>query len=249
MRAILVVLAAGVLLAGPGAATTLDDILAKYIKTVGGMDRIQAVHTLRRTGRSIRGGGFETPVVQENERPGRVRKDVIRQGLVGITAYDGAIAWKIQPWQGKKDPEPLGDEEMKGILLDADFDGPLVNSREKGIAVALVGPDQVEGTDVEKLKVTHPNGDVDYYYLDAEYAVPIKIDSKRMVRGAEREYETMLGDYKAVSGWFLPHAYETRVKGSPAVQQVVYDTIQANVPIAVERFNRPGDASPPGPKP
>ena len=106
----------------------------------------------------------------------------MRQGLVGVTAYDGTTGWKIQPWQGKKDPEPLGEEEMKSLLVDADFDGPLVDHRRKGISIELIGPDEVEGTDVHKLKVTHPNGDVDFYYLDTEFAVPIKIETRRMVQ-------------------------------------------------------------------
>ena len=35
------------LLAAPLSAQTADDIIAKYVKTVGGMDKIQAVKTLR----------------------------------------------------------------------------------------------------------------------------------------------------------------------------------------------------------
>jgi hypothetical protein len=37
----------------------------------------------------------------------------------------------------------------------------------------------VEGTDAFKLKVTLKNGDVRYYFMDTDYYVPIKIESKR----------------------------------------------------------------------
>ena len=61
----------------------------------------------------------------------------------------------------------------------------------------------VEGTDAFKLKVTLANGDVRYYYMDTDYYVPIKIETKRMIRGAEQEFETSLGDYKEVAPIFL----------------------------------------------
>lgn len=124
--------------------------------------------------------------------------------MTGIDAYDGKTGWKIEPWNGKKDPESLGEEEMKSILEDSDFDGPLVNYKQKGNKVEFVGMDQFEGTDTFKLKVTLANGDVYFYYLDTDYYVPIKVDTKRVIRGAEREYETALGDYKEVAAGTCP---------------------------------------------
>ena len=239
MRGTLVVIVGLALFAGAAAAETAEEIVAKYVQNVGGMGKIQAVKTLRRTGKFIGDGGFEARVVQENKRGNLVREEFSMQGLTGINAYDGKTGWKVQPWRGKKDPEPMGEEEMKGILEDSDFDGPLVNYQQKGNKVEFAGMDEVEGTDVFKLKATLPNGDVFCYYMDTDHYVPIKVETKRMVRGAEREYETMLGDYKEVSGWYLPFASESGVKGSQDRSQVVYAKIEANVPIADSRFSKP----------
>ena len=52
--------------------------------------------------------------------------------MTGVNAYDGKTGWKIDPFEGKKDPESLGEEELKSIIEDSDFDGPLVNYAEKG---------------------------------------------------------------------------------------------------------------------
>src|SRR5215210_5286570 len=239
MRRFLLGIAGLALCAMPVSAQTAEEIVANYIKTVGGMDKIQAVQTLRRSGKFIGGGGFEAAILEENKRKGMVRQEFSIQGLTGIVAYDGKTGWKIEPWQGKKDPEPLGEEEMKQIIEDSDFDGPLVNYQQKGNRVEYVGMDQVEGTDAYKLKVTLSSGDVRYYYMDTDYFVPIKIDTKRMVRGAEREYETTLGDYKEVAGWYLPHSIEVNVKGSQDRQKTTYEKIEANVAIADSRFARP----------
>ena len=239
MRRVLLMLAGLALLAVPASAQTAEEIVAKYIKTVGGADKIQAVKTLRRTGTFNGGGGFEAPIVEENKRNNMVRQEFSLQGLTAVNAYDGNTGWKIEPWQGKKDAEPLGEEEMKQIVEDSDFDGPLVNYQQKGNKVEFVGMEPVEGTDAFKLKVTVRSGDVRYYFMDTDYYVPIKIETKRMVRGAEREYETSLGDYKEVNGWYMPFSVESNVKGSPNRGKVTYEKIEANVPLDEARFHMP----------
>ena len=249
MRKVVLALATLALFAIPASAQTVDEIVAHYLKTIGGMEKIQAVKTLRRTGKFIGGGGFEAVVLQENKRGNSVREEFVLQGMTGINAYDGKTGWKVEPWSGKKDAESLGEEEMKSILEDSDFDGPLVNYRQKGNKVEFAGMDQYEGTDTFKLKVTLANGDVYFYYLDTDYYVPIKIDTKRIIRGAEREYETALADYKEVAGWYLPYSIETNVKGSQDRSKVVYEKIEANTPIDDKRFNMPVVAKSPPQKP
>ena len=56
--------------------------------------------------------------------------------------------------------------------------------------------------------------------MDTDYYVPIKIETQRMIRGAERDYETILGDYKEVNGWYLPFSIENGVKGNPNRQKI-----------------------------
>lgn len=218
---------------------TADEIVAKYVKTIGGMEKVDAIKSLKKTGRYTGGGGFEIRIVEENKRPDLVRQEMFLQGMVGVTAWDGKTGWKIEPWEGKKDVEPLGEEELKQIVEDSDFDGPLVHYKEKGNAVELVGTEPVEGTDAYKLKVTLKNGDVRFYFMDTDYFVPIKIETKRMIRGAERESETSLGDYKEVAGVYMPHSFETGAKGSTRRAKVVYDRIEANVPLDDALFHPP----------
>jgi outer membrane lipoprotein-sorting protein len=239
MRKLLLAAACVALLAANAPAQTADEIVQKFIKTVGGMEKIQAVKSLRRVGKYSGGGGFEAQYVEENKRPNLVRQEFIIQGMTGVYAYDGRDGWKIEPWNGKKDAESVGEEDLKTLIEDSDLDGPLVNYKQKGVKVEYVGMDEVEGTDAHKLKVTLANGDVRFYFMDTDYFVPIKIETKRMVRGAEREYETILGDYKEVGGWYLPFSVESGVKGSPNRQKITYEKIEANVALDDSRFTRP----------
>jgi outer membrane lipoprotein-sorting protein len=230
-------------------AQTVDEIIAHYIKAVGGMDKIESIRTLRRTGKWFGGGGFEAVIVQENKRDSSVREEFSLQGMTAINAYDGRTGWKIEPWNGKKDPEALGEEEMKSVVEDADFDGPLIDYKRKGNKVEFIGIDKFEGTDTYKLRVTKSNGDVYVIYLDTDFYMPIRVDTKRIVRGEEREYETALADYKLVNGWYLPYSVETNPKGRSDKTKVVFDKIEANVQIDDQRFAMPKAATPSDTKP
>jgi hypothetical protein len=64
MRRFLLALLGLALFAWPAAAQTADEIIAKYVKTIGGAQKLEALKTLRRTGKFTGGGGFEAVVVQ-----------------------------------------------------------------------------------------------------------------------------------------------------------------------------------------
>ncbi len=226
---------------------SVDAIIGKYMERVGGADRVLGAQSIRRIGKFYGGGGFEAELRYENKRPNLVREEFVFGGMTGVTAYDGKNGWKIEPWQGKKDAESLGEEELKGVIEESWFDDPLFDYKKKGNTVELVGNDQIEGTDVFKLKVTlGENGDVRTYYLDADSYVPIKIEVKRTIRGAEREFEVELGDYKEVNGWYLPFSVATGAKGSSSAnkQQIGWERIEINVPLDDRRFAKPVGAPP-----
>ncbi|MFL5331258.1 MAG: VPS10 domain-containing protein [Gemmataceae bacterium] len=223
----------------PASAQTADELVSKYITAIGGMEHIQAIKSIRRTTKYV-GGGAEIVVVEENKRPNRIRIDTTMMGLTGVDAFDGQQGWKIEPWGGKKDVEPLNEEEMRSFVLAADLDGPLVNYQAKGHKIENLGSEAFEGTDTFKLKVTLKNGDALTYFLDKDTYVPIKIETTRFIRGAERQYETILGNYKQVAGVYFPYSIESGSKGSPRRQQQVIEKIEVNKPIADERFLKPG---------
>src|SRR5262245_9745769 len=247
-----VVLLATALLTLPASlpSQTVDEIIAKYAQRIGGAERLRGVTSVRRTGKFIGGGGFEAKLEFVSARPNKVREEMTLGGMTGVNAYDGKTGWKIEPWGGKKDPEALGEDETKGIVEDAEFIDPLLNYKEEGNKAEFLGLDQLEGTDVYKLKLTlASNGDVRTYYLDQDSGVPIKYEVKRTVRGAEREFEVELGDYKEVKGVFFPFSFAIGAKGSTSADksQYAWERIETNVTIDDARFAKPG--APQAPKP
>ena len=63
-------------------AQTVDELVAKYAQRVGGAERLQAIQSVRRTGKFYGGGGFEAQVANENKRPNKVREEFAFGGEV-----------------------------------------------------------------------------------------------------------------------------------------------------------------------
>ena len=238
-RKLLIILAALALLAPAARAQSVDEIIARNVEALGGMDKLQSVKTLRSTA-TLKMGSFQVAVEAENKRPDKVRQEFILQGLAQVSAYDGKTGWQVNPFQGRKDPELLSADDTKGLQVDADIDGPLVNYKQKGSVAELVGHDSVEGTDCYKIKLTLKHGDVRIYYLDADSYMVIKLETQTIIRGSLQERETYYGDYEKVEGIYYPFTSESGQKDQPDRLQVTLDKIEVNVPLDDSRFAVPG---------
>jgi len=168
-------------------AQTAEELVAKNIQAKGGLEKIKAIQSVRMSGTQDN-DGFKAAVTQENKRPDLVRETFALQGMTSIQAYDGASGWQVRPFGGRKDPELMGEEDLRSLLLDADFDGPLVDYKEKGNKVESLGHDIVDGDDAYKLKVTLKNGDIIYYYLDPDTFLEIRKEQQLFLRGSVQEF-------------------------------------------------------------
>ncbi len=219
-------------------AQTVDEVIAKNIQAHGGLEKLKTVQTIRTTGKFTQ-GSFRAGFLQENKRPGKVREEALIQGLAQVQAYDGKTGWQISPFGGRKDAELLAQDDLKGLTIDADIDGPMVDYKEKGHKAELVGHDSVEGTDCYKIKLLLKNGDVRYYFLDADSFLEIKMENQSNIRGSVQFTENFYGDYEQVNGLFFPFAFEGGEKGSPVRTKYTVEKIEVNVPLDDALFSMP----------
>ncbi len=219
-------------------AQTAEELVAKNIQAKGGLEKIKAIQSVRMSGTQDN-DGFKAAVTQENKRPDLVRETFALQGMTSIQAYDGASGWQVRPFGGRKDPELMGEEDLRSLLLDADFDGPLVDYKEKGNKVESLGHDIVDGDDAYKLKVTLKNGDIIYYYLDPDTFLEIRKEQQLFLRGSVQEFEVNLGSYKPVNGVMFPFWSASGPKGADPLPNVTFDKIEVNVPLEDTKFAVP----------
>lgn len=223
---------------------TVDEIIAKNIETRGGLDALQAIESAQAEGKMTM-GGMEAPLAMEFKRPNMFRVEAEIQGMTMVQAFDGETGWAIMPFMGKPDPEPMAEDQLKQIKDQADFiDGPLVNYKDKGHEIELVGVEDVEGTEAYKLKITKANGDIIYSYLDTEYFLEFKQETTQEIQGNEMSLSINIGDYKEVGDIVMSHSVEVLFEGAPAGQNVTIESIELNADIDTERFTMPPKPEP-----
>jgi len=219
-------------------AQSVDDIINKHIEALGGMDSLNAIKTLKMTGK-FGGGGFEAPVTITMKRPDMVRMEMNFQGNSMVTAYDGTTAWQINPWSGKPDPEKMPAERTKDMKEMADIDGALVNYKQKGYTAELMGKEDMEGSEVYKIKLTDKDGDVRFSYLDAQSYLLLKETQKRKINEKEIEAEKYFGNYQKFGGVMMALSMDVRAKGETQGQIGTVETVEINPVVDETIFKMP----------
>ncbi|GAF82624.1 unnamed protein product, partial [marine sediment metagenome] len=255
---LLVVVVGGMVLSGSapvgaGEPKTADEIIAEYIEAVGGRARIDSVQSLRMTGKNVHLGG-EIAMMAVYQRPNKLRIEFINQGVTSIHAFDGEVAWSVNPFMGRPAPQKLPPDQAKVVSQQADIDGPLIDYRKKGHQVELLGKEEFKGSEVYQLKLTKKSGEVEYHYLDAERFLPVRITGEHAFENLPGKYDVAYGDYRAVDGLLIAHKVEQG--GSGAKNDIIYDKVEINVKVPDDYFALPPDAkdplptkAPPVPKP
>jgi hypothetical protein len=218
---------------------TAEELVQKNILAHGGVEKIKAIHSFRMTGR-MQAGSFTAQIGRDSLAPNMIRETLTVQGMTEITSYDGATGWKISPFEGRKDPELLGEDELRELVEESDFYGPLVDYQAKGNRIEYLGHDSIDGDDAYKLKVTLKNGDLAYYYLDPETFLEIRIEHVRFIRGAVREDFSEPGSYKLAGGVYYPFSSEVGSRQQPGnTTRFIVDKIEVNVPMDKAHFEMP----------
>jgi hypothetical protein len=220
-------------------AQTAEELVAKNLQARGGIEKIKAISTLRMTGKLMQG-----PLAIQFSRiaiaPNLVRDAATIQGMTQIQAYDGSSGWQISPFEGRKDPELLGEDDLRELTEEADFYGPLIDYQKKDNRIEYLGHDTVDGDDAYRLKVTLANGDIIYYYLDPDTYLEIRTEKTQFIRGSVRDTFTNLGSYKLVAGVYFPFSIESGSKRNPGdAVNITLDKIEANTPVDAQQFKMP----------
>ncbi len=109
--------------AQPAAEPTAADLVAKNLAARGGSAALAALKSVRPGRQAGVPGGFEL-TYNEVRSGGAVRVDAALQGLALVQAYDGkGGGWRINPFEGRKDAEPMGDDEARSFADTAPIAG------------------------------------------------------------------------------------------------------------------------------
>jgi len=221
-------------------AQTADEVINNYVSAIGGIDKINSVKSAKMTGK-FSAGSMDIAFTKLYKRPSKIKMEMQIQGMTMIQAYDGTTAWMLNPFQGSRDPEKMPDMDAKYLKENADFMGTIVNYKDKGATVELIGKEDMEGRDVYKIKLTNKDGDVTNYFFDAESCLLLKESSKRKNGTKEISMDVIYGNYKSVEGFLYPFTVDIKSSDSPlgGDQRAVLETLELNAPTEDADYSMP----------
>jgi hypothetical protein len=202
-------------------AQTADEIVEKYVKAIGGREKLNAIKTVKITGK-MSAQGMDMPFVSYIRRPNSIRMEITVQGMAIINAYDSKTksGWYISPMGGDKSPQKMNPEQTTdmGQSAEEQICSPLVNYKAEGATIELIGKEDLEGVEVYKIMMTKKNKDVVYYSIDASTFLILKEASKIKFQDKEIEAESFYSNYKTFGGITFPCTMEAKEGGQLQTQ-------------------------------
>lgn len=216
-------------------AQTVDEIVDKHVAALGGMDKLKGVKTLV-TERSLSVQGMEIPTKSVIVIGKSMRTETTVMGNSMIQVVDGSTGWMVRPAMmgGTGDPEDMPADQLKQSVTQLDPFGSLVNYKDKGAKVDLVGKEKLDKKDVYHLKVTTKEGVTVDQFLDATTYMVSKIISS--INGQQAEIS--FSDYKDVEGIKIPQTME--MSSQMGALTMTTNKISINGPVDESIFKKPG---------
>ena len=176
-------------------AQTVDEIISKHLDAIGGVDAWRKVTSIRQEG-NMMVQGAEVKVVRTVLHNKGSRQDISLAGMNGYSIMTPVAGWNFMPFQGQMQPEPLTEEDIKEGQPDLDAQDELIDYKEKGSSVELVGKDDVEGTECFKLILTFKSGKAETLFIDPKSFYVIRQVAKQKANGQEMEVTTSFSNYQ-----------------------------------------------------
>ena len=209
-------------------AQTADEIVQNYLENIGGEEAWKSFNSMRVTGTAIQ-TGVEYPFTVISMRPNyqKVVADVM--GKEFIEAYDGTVAWGLNPFAGDTEAQKKTEEESK-VAATQSFESDFINYEEKGYTLTLEGKEEVDGVECHKLKLVKEEGREEYHFFDPENFVPIM--SRTYIQTGQMKgqaIDTYFSDYQEVEGAGVYIAFNMKQTfNGQTVMEMVNKTVEFN---------------------
>ena len=210
-------------LAVSASAQSVDEIIAKNLQAKGGVDKLKAVQSVKSTS-TLKIQGIEATMVVQGKRPSLLRQELDFGAQKMVSAYDGTTAWMTQV--GAPAPEVLTGAQADLMVEQANFDGPLMNYKDRGYTAVFVGAETLDGKPVNHLKVTAKSGITHDFFLDAATG----LETRTITEVAGTAVRQDFSDYRDVQGLKVPFLIRTYVNGAP-IGEIKVSAVEYNATI------------------
>jgi len=187
--------AAFALLSVNAMAQSAEDIVAKHINALGGMEKLKSLNSVKMEG-SLSTQGMDIPVTITKLRDKGIRSDIEVMGTSNYQLANSTKGFVFMPVAGQSEPQEMTAAEYATAKDQFNLMGTLAGYKDAAAKLEYLGAEEAAGVSAHKIKLTKANGDVVNYFLDAKTFFILKSTSKRDIQGTMTDVETTYKDYK-----------------------------------------------------
>jgi outer membrane lipoprotein-sorting protein len=222
--------------AKPAAALpTIDEILDKFVKAIGGKEVIEKQNSRAAKGSwEIEAMSMTGPFEAYAKAPNKVATHFTIPGVgAGAQVFDGQKGWDSSPMTGLRE---LGGVELATMKREADFYQPL-NFKKQFTKLEVKGKEMVGKSEAYVVVATPAEGEPEKHYFDVNTGLLVRQDAERETGQGKMAFEIYLDDYRAVDGLKIAHTVR---QVSPMFSMTIkFSEVKHNVEIDDAKFNKP----------
>jgi len=214
-------------------AADADEIFNKHVDAMGGIKKLEALESLKMSGK-INMGGMTGDIVITKKAPNFHLLQITSPMFEVKEGCDGENVWSVSPMGFKKYEGEELEKRLEQMLIE-----PLVGLKERGGKYEFVAEEPVKGVDCYKMLYMQKTGDTTYSFYDKDTYYMVKTE----VTTPEGAVEQFFEDFKTIDGYVYP--FKLRTVTAQGRMMVTFDSITVNQKIDESLFAMPDSASVP----
>lgn len=218
---------------------TVDAVLEKYVKAIGGKEAWNKVET-RRVKAELKANDATSEWTSEAKAPNKFhsRADVPGVGQIE-DGFDGKTAWA----KGLDGLRVKKDDELRRAERQADFRRE-THLKEVFPELKSAGTEMLNGEEVQVLEGAPSPTSKDRFSFSTKSGLLVRQQTKFDREGTPWEIDTELSDYREVDGVKYPHHHHTKIiiDGNPVFEfELKVKEIKHNEKIDDAPFAKPAE--------
>jgi zinc protease len=219
------------------ALPSVDDILDKYVKAIGGKEAIEKIKSRSMKGSfNIEAMNMTGAVEMFTKAPNKsaMKIDLPNFGVVN-RVFDGAKGWDLNPMSGLRE---VSGAELAQMKRSSDFHQE-INFKKHYAKMEVKGKEKVGSYETYVIEATPPEGSVVKLFFDVSTGLLVRQDGESETPDGKIPIETYIDEYKAVDGVKVAH---TLKQVNPMMTwAITISEVKSNVEIDEAKFNKPSN--------
>jgi zinc protease len=217
------------------ALPSVDEVLDKYIKALGGKDAIEKISSRSAKGTfEIEAANLSGDMEMYHKAPNKFANLFTIPGMGGGgQGFDGAKGWDSNPMTGLRE---LAGEELAAMKREADLYQPL-NLKQHFPKLEMKGKETIGSSETYVVVATPNEGGPEKLYFDIATGLLVRQDAERETGQGKMATEEYFEEYKDVGGVKLPHL--VKITSPMFAIKVKLTDVKTNVEIDEAKFNKP----------